>query len=86
MPFNENVFSDFDFLTVTVTDRPMQQEINFDEPSTNDAAETCKIIPQCSSSNLSPVIITPEAVRPYPKVRARKIQIGVGVKGMSYLD
>lgn len=45
VPFNENVFSDFDFLTVTVTDRPMQQEINFDEPSTNDAVETGKIIP-----------------------------------------
>lgn len=90
VPFNENVFSDDEFVSATVTDRPIPQETqtcefvsDIDEPSTSLATQTVNMNPQCSKSDRSPVIVTPEAVRPHPKAQARKMSNRGRRKGKS---
>lgn len=72
-PFNRDTFSDQDFLTSFVTDRPnpvVENKENND--SGNRINILSNILIQPSTITLQPASVTPEQIRPYPKAPERK--------------
>ncbi|XP_063234886.1 tigger transposable element-derived protein 6-like [Bacillus rossius redtenbacheri] len=89
VPFNENIFTDIDFMAANVTDRPMPQDTERQPPvSTASLAspeEPHSVVDlrnvdgpdenlPCTSGH---VIRSPEIIRPHPKAHPRKISNNV---------
>lgn len=84
-PFNRLVFSDEDFMSVSVTDRPAPTDINnskletqfslndFNSPSTPGCSKNTEATSSGSSVACIPtnVMLSPEDIRPYPKAAPR---------------
>lgn len=79
-PFDENIFTDEDFLCSAVTDRPLEEslpEVETGEPLPSETSqnETAVLLPTPSTSKDQPIetnIVTPESFRGLPKAAARK--------------
>lgn len=69
MPFNPEVFTEADFLSSYVTDRPLTS----DEPQQSTSPETTNQQPVPSTSSGSGTIyVSPQELKPYPKAGERK--------------
>ena len=69
-PYNPDIFTENDFLTSAVTDRPAPDALDPVEPGNNLAKTPSTSGPEQSSTPVS-VPVTPEQVRPYPKAKPR---------------
>ena len=69
-PYNPHIFTENDFLTSAVTDRPAPDALDPVEPGNNLAKTPSTNGPEQSSTPVS-VPVTPEQVQPYPKAKPR---------------
>ena len=76
-PFNENIFTEIDFLPATVTDRPI---VDTETCVSNDSNEV-ETTPGNLPSTLE--IVSPEIKQPHPKAKLRKAAITKRRKGKS---
>lgn len=81
-PINRNIFTEDEYMTSYVTDRPLVADDNLHESASTSSAEKADKTPQpststtvnnkCAAATTAAVIVTPEQIKPYPKAGARK--------------
>lgn len=84
MPFNPDIFTEEDYLSCSITDRPMSEECEQDH-RLSDETRAVSNLPGTSVDGLEPipstssatqemhrVLISPKELRPYPKAGKRK--------------
>lgn len=74
-PCNADIFTDIDFLSSSVTDRPVPNEPNIDGMSNSTAITEDLAVAGSSKAgdgNGNPTFVSPELVRPYPVAPPRK--------------
>ncbi|KAK2717798.1 hypothetical protein QYM36_006558 [Artemia franciscana] len=80
MPYKPDIFTEKDFLTSAVTDRPTTDDLDPVEPGNNPAETPSTSGPEQSSKPIS-VPMMPEQVRPYSKAKLRVLSGGGRKKG-----
>lgn len=94
VPFNENIFNQEDFLPSAVTDRPLPMETASAHEKTlcSNQIQTKFVSPSTSSQGQqeqpSSSIVSPDALRPFPKAAERKLKVigAVQKENLEYLQ
>jgi hypothetical protein len=83
-PYNPDIFTEKDFLTSAVTDRPAPDALDSVEPENKLAKTPSTSRPEQSSIPVS-VTVTPKQVRPYPKAKPRLLSSRGRKKGSTMI-